>query len=261
MHVLNHRGRSFQVKGPLNLQRSPQGHPVTFQAGSSESGRSFAARQADAVFAREYDMESAKRFYADIKNRATNAGRNPDHVKIFMGAQVVVAPTAAEAEEKYERILSYVSDEDALQNLEYFYNHMDFSKYDLDAPFPDVTSEGAKFFRGFTTTFANDAKRLNLTLRQVARRVATLKEDFFGTPNQVADAMETWLSGGAMDGFMIGNWVQPDGLQDFVELVVPELKRRGLYSDQYRGNTLRENLGVPIPMNRYARGHRSSPAA
>jgi FMN-dependent oxidoreductase (nitrilotriacetate monooxygenase family) len=252
MHVLDHHGAFFNVRGPLNLCRSAQGQPVTFQAGSSGDGRHFAARFAEGVFAREYDFESAKAFYADMKGRAAALGRNPAEMQIFQGAQIVVGRTVAEAEEKYEMILGYTSDADALKNLAYFYNHLDISGFDPDAPFPDLSRHGSNFFRGLTTKFAADAARLGLTLRQVARRVATLKEDFFGTPAQVADAMEAWFKGGAADGFLINNWVQPDGLRDFVELVVPELQRRGLYPNGYTGTTLRENLGLPFARSRYA---------
>ena len=253
MHVLGHEGTYFKVRGPLNMCRSPQGHPVTFQAGSSDAGRAFAARHAEGVFAREYAMETARQYYADVKERAAANGRNPAHMKILMGAQIIVAPTSSEAEEKYEQILSYTSDADALRNLGNFYNHMDFSQYDLDEPFPDISAQGSNFHRGLTAKFASDAKRLGLSLRQLARQVANQKEDFFGTPTQVADAMEAWFQGGAADGFLLSNWVQPDGLRDFITLVVPELRRRGLYPSGYAGTTLRDTMGLPFMPNRHAR--------
>ena len=252
MHLLAHEGRFFKVRGPLNMCRSPQGQPVTFQAGSSEAGRIFAAKYAEGIFAREYEMATAQQYYADLKARAGAIGRDPDQVQVLMGAQIIVGRTLAEAEEKYETILGYTSDTDALRNLGNFYNHHDFTGYDLDAPFPDLAAHGSNFHQGLTAKFQSDARRLGLTLRQVAQRVATQKEDFFGTPTQVVDAMEAWFQGGAADGFLLSNWVQPEGLRDFVELVVPELRRRGLYPDRYLGPTLRDNLGLPFARSRYA---------
>ena len=260
MHVLDHHGKYFDVRGPLNLCRSAQGRPVTFQAGSSGAGRNYAARFADGIFAREYDIESAKLFYADMKSRAASFGRDPKELNILMGAQIIVGRTLEEAEAKYETIMSYTSDADALKNIGNFYNHLDFSQFDLDAPFPDVSAHGSNFHQGLTSKFEADARRLGLTLRQVVRRVATQKEDFFGTPSQVADAMQAWFEGGAADGFLVSNWVQPDGLKDFVELVVPELRKRGLYPDDYAGKTLRENLGLPFAESRYAEKVRATTA-
>lgn len=252
MHVLDHHGKYYDVKGPLNIMRSPQGQPVIFQAGSSGTGRDFAARHASGIFAREYDYESARRYCQDLKDRAQAHGRARNDIQVFMGAQMVVGRSLMEAEDKYEKILNYTNDAEALKWLGHFYNHHDFSKYDLDAPFPDIADLGTNFFRGLTTKFEEEAKRLGLSLRQLAQRVATLKEDFFGTPEQVVDAMEAWFSGGAADGFLLSGWVQPEGLEDFVTLIVPELRRRGLYHEGYAGTTLRENLGIPFVPNRYA---------
>ncbi|CDK01792.1 putative monooxygenase MoxC [Microbacterium sp. C448] len=252
MHVLDHSGEYFQVRGPLNIERPVQGHPVAFQAGSSPVGRDFAARFAEGIFAKENSLDLAQEYYGDMKRRAAEHGRDPDQMNIFMGGQVVVGRTAAEAEDKYARILSYTDDEQALRWLGFYYNYLDFSVYDPDGPFPqEVTAIGANFFQGITARFAEEAARKNLTLREVAQMATTPREDFFGTPEQVADAMEQWFVEGAADGFLLNNWVQPVGLTDFVELVIPELRRRGIYSSEPPAATLRENLGLDHVPSRY----------
>ena len=253
MHVLNHEGKYFSVRGPLNIERPVQGHPVAFQAGSSPVGRNFAALVAEGVFAKENSIESAQEYYRDMKARAAGHGRDPGQMNVFMGAQVIVAPTMAEAEDKYAQVLSYTDDAEALRWLGFFYNYHDFSQYDPDGPFPqEVTSIGANFFQGITARFADEAARHKLTLRQVARMATTPREDFFGTPEKVADAMEQWLTEDATDGFLLNNWVQPEGLTDFVKLVIPELTRRGIYSTDAPKHTLRENLGLDRVSSRYS---------
>ncbi|CAG7616488.1 LLM class flavin-dependent oxidoreductase [Leucobacter soli] len=257
-HRLDFTGDYFSVRGPLNIQRSPQGHPVIFQAGSSPTGRAFASTHAEAIFAKNNTFEGAAEYYGDVKRLVGEAGRDPDLTKIFMGAHVVVAPTRAEAEDKFERILSYTDDAEALKWLSFFYDYADLSGYDLDGPFPDLSHLGANHMQGISKSWSDLAKRDNLTLRQVARIAATPREDFFGTPEEVADALEHWYRDGAADGFLLNPWLQTSGLEDFVSLVLPELRRRGLYPDEYAGGTLRENLGLPYVPNRHtvARGAR-----
>ncbi len=256
-HLLNHTGAHFSVRGPLNIQRSPQGQPVVFQAGSSPTGRDFAARHAEAIFAKEPTFDGAKEYTGDLKRRIAEAGRDPDHVQVFMGAHVIVAPTRAEAEDKFAQIASYTDDAEALKWLSFFYNYHDFSGEDLDGPFPVLTAVGDNHMQGITRAWEDRARRENLTLREVARLAATPREDFFGTPEDVADALEHWFTHGAADGFLINNWVQPSGLRDFTHLVIPELRQRGLYPDEYRGATLREHLGLPYVPNRYTDAARS----
>jgi len=252
-HRLDFTGRYFSVRGPLNIQRSPQGQPVIFQAGSSPTGRDFASRHAQAIFAKVPSFEAAHEYYGDIKHRVAEAGRNPDHTQIFVGASTIVAPTMAEAEDKYERLLSYTDDAEALKWLSFFYNYADLSGYDLDGPFPDLSELGQNHMQGLTGTWEKLAREQNLTLRQVARIASMPREEFFGTPEDVADAMEHWFRDGAADGFLLSPWLQTSGLEDFISLVLPELRRRGLYPGSYAGRTLRENLGLPFVPNRYSR--------
>lgn len=250
-HRLDFSGEYFSVRGPLNIQRSRQGQPVIFQAGSSPTGRAFAGRHAEAIFAKNNTFEGAAEYYGDVKRRVAEEGRDPDLTQIFMGAHIVVAPTRAEAEEKYERILAYTDDAEALKWLSFFYDYADLSGYDLDAPFPDLSSIGENHMQGLTRSWEELARRDGLTLRQVARIAATPREEFFGTPVEVADALEHWFRDGAADGFLLNPWLQTSGLEDFVSLVLPELRRRGLYPDSYAGRTLRENLGLPHVPNRH----------
>ena len=250
-HRLDFAGDYFSVRGPLNIQRSPQGRPVLFQAGSSPTGRDFAGRHAEAIFAKPPNFEAAHEYYGDVKRRVAEAGRNPDHTQIFTGASIIVAPTRAEAEDKYERLLGYTDDAAALKWLSFFYNYADLSGYDLDAPFPDLSALGANHMQGITGQWEALARKENLTLRQVARIATTPREEFFGTPEEVADALEHWFRDGAADGFLLNPWLQTSGLDDLITLVLPELRRRGLYPDAYAGGTLRDHLGLPFAENRY----------
>ncbi|MBB3112487.1 FMN-dependent oxidoreductase (nitrilotriacetate monooxygenase family) [Paenibacillus phyllosphaerae] len=252
LHTLNHKGEFFSVQGPLNIARSKQGHPVIFQAGASEVGKDYAAREADAVFTGHETVEDAIAFYQDVKKRAAAFGRNPDHVKIFPGIAPVVGSTEEEAERKYQEVVDLVSAENALLYLGRFFEHHDFSQYDLDAPFPELGDLGRNSFQSGTDKIKADAKAKGLTLRQVALSVATPRPTFIGTAEQVADKVQEWFERGAADGFMIGSSV-PRGLEDFIDHVVPILQARGLFRTEYESDTLRGNLGVPIPENRYAK--------
>lgn len=250
MHTLNHVGEFFSVKGPLNIARSKQGQPVIFQAGSSEVGKNYAAKHADSVFTGHETMEDARIFYQDVKSRAASFGRNPNEVLIFPGIAPILGRTPEEAERKYQEVASLVTIENALDYLGRFFEHHDFSQYPLDEPFPDLGDLGKNSFQSSTDKIKQDAKEKGLTLRQVALQVATPRGGFIGTPEQVADRIQAWFEGGAADGFMITAAV-PNGLEDFVDLVVPILQERGLFRTEYESDTLRGNLGLPIPENRY----------
>jgi FMN-dependent oxidoreductase (nitrilotriacetate monooxygenase family) len=253
LHTLNHQGTYFSVKGPLNIARSRQGHPVIFQAGSSNVGRDFAAKQADAVFTGHETLQEAVAFYEDVKQRAVSFGRKREDVLIFPGIGPIIGRTREEAERKYEEVVNLVSVEEALKYLGRFFEHHDFSQYDVDAPFPDVGDLGRNSFQFGTDRIKANAREKGLTLRQVALSVATPRPGFLGTPEEVADRVQEWFEAGAADGFIISS-VVPRGLEDFVELVVPILQRRGLFREEYAHDTLRENLGLKIPVNRYAAG-------
>ncbi|MBW5449270.1 NtaA/DmoA family FMN-dependent monooxygenase [Cohnella sp. CFH 77786] len=253
MHRLNHKGKYFSVEGPLNIARSKQGHPVIFQAGSSESGKNLAARSADAVFTGHETIEEAREFYRDVKGRAAALGRSPDEIAIFPGIGPIIGRTEEEAERKYEEIASLVSIDKALDFLGRFFDHHDFSQYPLDEPFPDLGDLGSNSFRSGTDKIKRTAKEQGLTLRQVALRSATPRGEFVGTPERIADLIQRWHEEEAADGFIIHSAL-PSGLSDFVDLVVPILQQRGIYRTEYESDTLRGNLGLPIPENRYARG-------
>lgn len=252
LHRLDHQGKHFSVQGPLNIARSKQGQPIVFQAGSSDAGRNLAAKTADAVFTGHETIEEAQAFFADVKERAAAYGRSPDSILIFPGIGPIVGATPEEAERKYEETASLGSIEDALRYLGRFFDHHDFSQYPLDEPFPDLGELGSNGFKSTTDRIKQKAKEHNLTLRQVALRSTTPRGNFIGTPEQVADEIQRWFETGAADGFIVGSGV-PNGLNDFVDQVVPILQARGLYREEYEHDTLRGNLGLTFPINRYAK--------
>lgn len=251
LHRLNHQGKYFSVEGPLNIARSRQGHPVVFQAGSSESGKRLAAQSADAVFTGHDTIEEAKAFYKDVKDRTVHAGRSRDDIVILPGIGPIIGTTQEEADRKYEELASLVSIEKALDYLGRFFDHHDFKQYPLDEPFPELGDIGANSFRSGTDKIKRNAKELGLTLRQVALRSATPRTAFIGTPEKIADLIQRWYEEEAADGFIISPPL-PGLLQDFVDLVVPILQERGLYRTEYESDTLRGNLGLRVPVNRYA---------
>lgn len=252
LHRLDHQGKHFSVTGPLNIARSRQGHPVIFQAGSSESGKNLAAKGADAVFTGHETIEEAKAFYKDVKQRTVAAGRSADDIVILPGIGPIIGKTAEEAERKYEELAGLVSIDNALNYLGRFFEHHDFSQYLLDEPFPEIGDLGSNSFRSGTDKIKKSAKEKGLTLRQVALQSATPRTPFIGTPERIADLIEQWHAEEAADGFIIHTHI-PSGLEDFVNEVVPILRERGLYRVDYESSTLRGNLGLPIPENRYAK--------
>ena len=253
MHRLDHKGEFYSVQGPLNISRSKQGSPVLIQAGSSEAGRGFAAKIADAIFTGQSTRSDAAGFYKDIKTRAEESGRDPRQVLILPGCSPVVGDTPEEAEAKYQEIANLVVIDDALNYLGRYFNDIDFSPYDLDEPFPDLGDFGRNGWESTTDRIKQVAKEERLTLREMALRSTTPRNEFIGTPTQVADSMQKWFENGAADGFMLVPSVLPQGFNDFVEHVLPILKERGLFRTEYEADTLRGNLGLPKPENRYAK--------
>jgi FMN-dependent oxidoreductase (nitrilotriacetate monooxygenase family) len=249
LHVLNHKGRYLQVRGPLNIARPVQGWPVIVQAGASEAGRQLAAETAEVVFAAGGRLPDAQAFYADVKGRMEALGRDRDHLKILPGAFVVVGETVEEAREKRARLDSLVYYESAIASLSIALGH-DAFVFDPDAPLPEIPeSNASKTSRDRVVAMA---KRENLTVRQLAQRLGGYSGlAFVGTPKTIADSMEEWLIGEGSDGFNVMFPFVPEGLDDFVDKVVPELQRRGLFRREYEGRTLRENLGLPKPRNRF----------
>ncbi|QHW32926.1 LLM class flavin-dependent oxidoreductase [Paenibacillus rhizovicinus] len=251
MHTLDHKGSYFSVKGPLNIARSKQGETVIFQAGASESGKQFAAKWANAIFTGQESAEEAKLYYDDVKGRAAALGRNPEEIVIMPGIGPIIGRTQEEAERKYEAIANLVSIDKALDFLGRFYEYHDFTQYALDEPFPELGELGRNSFRSATDRMKERAKEEGLTLRQVALQVATPKPTFLGTPESVADKLQAWFEAGAADGFIVGS-AAPNGLEEFVDHVVPILQARGLFREEYEADTLRGNLGLPTPVNRHA---------
>ncbi|MGE7960300.1 LLM class flavin-dependent oxidoreductase [Pseudomonas sp. NPDC089530] len=259
LHALEHKGEFFAVKGPLNIARSRQGQPVLFQAGTSEDGRNFAAANADAIFVSPEHFDEAQAYYQDLKRRAQGFGRDPQLLSILPGIRPIVGRDAAEVEDRYQQAVALVSIEDAIVALGRPFNDHDFSQYPLDAPFPELGDLGANSQKGGSERIKQLARDEGLTLRQVALRFSQPRRDFVGTPEQVADAIEHWFENGAADGFIL-NSLLPDGLQYFTELVVPVLQQRGLFRSEYSGQTLRDNLGLPVPVNRYAAAASAAPS-
>jgi len=251
MHVLDHKGEYLSVRGPLNIARPPQGWPVIVQAGASEAGRQLAAETAEMVFAAGSDIGGAQRFYADVKGRMTKLGRNPDHLKILPGAFVVVGDSVEEAKGKRAILDSLVHYDSAIASLSIALG-TDASKFDPEGPLPEIPETNAsKTGRERTIELA---QRENLNVRQLAQRLGGYSGlAFVGTPQTIADQMQEWLETNACDGFNIMFPYLPGGLDDFVDKVVPELQRRGIFRSEYEGVTLQENLGLPRPAILYFR--------
>lgn len=252
LHALDHKGEFFSVKGPLNIARSKQGHPLIFQAGTSNDGRNFAAEYSDAIFVHAESLEEAQAYYKDLKSRATGFGRNPLDLSILPGIRPIVGRDEAEVERRYQQAVELVSIEDAIVALGRPFNDHDFSQYPLDAPFPELGDLGSNSQKGGSDRVKQLAKDEGLTLREVALFFSRPRREFVGTAEQVADTIQTWFEHGAADGFII-NSLLPDGLQYFAELVVPVLQTRGLFRSEYSGSTLREHFNLQVPENRYAR--------
>jgi alkanesulfonate monooxygenase len=249
LHVLDHKGEHLSVRGPLNIARPVQGWPVIVQAGASDAGRQFAAETAEAIFASSRTIEDGRRFYADMKARVRAVGRSPDHMKILPGALVIVARTRAEAEEKRRLLDSLVHPDSSLPNLSMRLG-VDASRFDLDAPLPEIPQTNAS--QSSRDALVALARRDNLTVRQLAEMVGGHGGlQMVGTAAEIADTMQEWLETEASDGFNIMFHTVPEGLDDFVDMVVPELQRRGLFRREYEGTTLRDHLGLPRPENRF----------
>ena len=252
MHRLDYKGEFLSVQGPLNIARSKQGRPILIQAGASEAGKEFASRHADAIFATNRSLEDGKDFYKEIKERAAKHGRNPDEVLILPGCGPIVGGTPQEANDKYNQIANLVSMTDALNYLGRYFNDIDFTRFEIDSPFPELGDFARNGWESATDRIKEAAREQNLTLRQVALQETTPKPAYIGTPANVADTMQLWFEERAADGFMVSNSVLPDGFTEFVDGVVPILKERGLFRTAYEDDTFHGNLGLPVPPNHYA---------
>ncbi|PBQ13441.1 nitrilotriacetate monooxygenase [Pseudomonas congelans] len=252
LHVLDHQGEHFRVKGPLNVARSPQGQPVMVQAGSSEVGRDLAAQTAEVVFTAQTSLASAQAFYADLKGRLSAYGRAVDSLKIMPGVFIVVAETEALAKAKFESFQELVEPRVGVALLGRMLGNFDLSGYPLDGPLPELplTDSGQRSRQKLLTELADQE---SLTLAQLGRRIAGGRghSSLIGTPEQIADELQRWFEQGAADGFNVLVPHLPGGLEDVAQLLVPELQRRGLFRTEYEGTTLRENLGLQRPAYRF----------
>ena len=256
LHTLNHKGDHFDVRGPLNVARSPQGHPVIVQAGGSDAGRELAAETAEVVFTIPNAIEKARSYYADVKGRMAGYGRTPDQLKILPSINPIVGETPAAAEATFQALQALVHPDVGRVLLAGELAGMDLFDLPVDSPFPaerlDTVSDAGKTHFGAVSEII---RRDRPTIRELYLRYAAARGALTirGTPAQVADTMQEWFEGGACDGFIIAFSHLPGGLDDVARLLIPELRRRGLFRTEYEGTTLRDNLGLQRPASRYAK--------
>jgi FMN-dependent oxidoreductase (nitrilotriacetate monooxygenase family) len=249
MHVVHHEGKFFKVDGALNIARTPQGHPVIIQAGASDTGRELAARTAEVVFASDSNPESAKVSYEDLKGRMAKYGRKREELKVLAGMPAVVGETREEADAKVERMQQLIHPDVGRFRLGTDLE-MDLSNLPLDEPIPEeLLPKSANLHKAFFDGIVKIIREEKPTLRQLYLRYERGRKTIKGTAKDVADVMEHWFVSGACDGFMMQFHTLPGGLQDFVEHVIPELQRRGLFRSDYQGATLRDHLGLERPAN------------
>lgn len=259
LHTLHHKGEHFAVKGPLNVPRPPQGHPVIVQAGGSDDMIEVASEFAEVVFCTPLTLADAKTFYDKIKGEAAKKGRDPDSMKVMPGLSTIIGRTEEEATEKFEYLQSLTHPIVAREILSLILGGIDLSPYSLDDPLPENLPQTNASVSSFNATVSL-ARRENLTIRQLALRMAGArgKSVIKGTPQSISDQMEEWFRNSGCDGFNVMPPYLPGGLNDFVDLVVPELQRRGIFRTQYEGKTLRQNLGLARPASRYDHAARTA---
>ena len=250
LRAIDHAGAFFKVKGPLNIGRSPQGHPVVLQAGGSEAGQDLAARTADIVFSVVQDIEEAKAGYASLKKRLPAFGRTPEDVTVLPGVMPIVGRTDKEAFEKLAVLQSFVSGSNAIAILSDRFGQ-DMSAYDLDGPIPDIALPDS--YHSFARVMLAKARRENMTLRDLYNLTAAARGHWVlcGSAENIADTLQQWFDGYAADGFNVMPPYFHEGFEDFVDLVVPILQERGLFRADYAGTTLRHHLGLTRPKNWY----------
>lgn len=263
VHTPNFVGQYFQVKGPLNVPRSPQGRPVLVQAGSSEGGKALGSRYADAIFTTQTTLPDGQAFYQEMKQRARAWGRDPQQLKIMPGLSTVIGSTEEEAFARFDRLNEFYG-EDGLLNQVAARVGLSISELDPDKPLPweriGPVSDFERGSHGFLEAQLNLARRENLTIRQLSRRILVGHRLLVGTPKQVADTLEHWFLAGAADGFNIMPDMFPSGVQIFVDEVVPLLRQRGVFRHEYTGRTLRDHLGLARPINQYEAARLAPPA-
>lgn len=254
LHTLNHKGKYYSVKGPLNSSRSPQGSPVIIQAGSSDAGIKLAAETAEVVFTAQQTLEEAQVFYKKVKEKAVEFGRHPNEIKVLPGVTPIIGRTEEEAREKYEQLQDLIVPEIGLDFLSDYLGGLDLSKYSLDEPLPEVIPEtnGNQSRRQLIIDLA---KRENLTIRQLYKRISGSRGHrlIFGTAKQIADQLEDWVNDRGADGFNLMFPYLPGSFTEFVDQVIPILQERGLFRKAYKEKTLRGHLGLSIPKSKYAK--------
>ena len=256
LHKLNHKGNFFSVRGPMNLARPPQGYPIIAQAGASEDGKELGAETAEVIFFSQQRVAVAREFYKDVKSRMAKYGRDPGQLKMLAGLNPTVGRTASEAQEKFEYIQSLIHPDVGKELISVDLGGADLSGISVDEPVPEhLIPEKTKSSTSRLKTVGGVARQEQLTIRQLYERYAGSRGSYsvVGTPEQIADQMEEWLTTDAADGFIIQASYLPGGFEDFVNLVMPELRRRGLFRTEYAGLTLREHLGLRRPESRYAK--------
>lgn len=251
VHRLDHTGERFRVAGPLNLPRPPQGRPVIAQAGASEAGRALAARIGEIVFIAGGGLEGSREQYADLKERAAALGRDPDGLLVLPALSPIVAPTQAEAEDRFAALEDLLDPVVSLGDLEYWLGGVDLTRYDLDGQLPELPASNKSV--STAERIYTEARASGLSIREFAKASSATNSRYtIGTPTDVADHIEEWFTTGAADGFNVVFAQLPDTLDAFADLVVPELQRRGLFRTEYEGTTLREHLGLARPASRWA---------
>jgi FMN-dependent oxidoreductase (nitrilotriacetate monooxygenase family) len=246
VRALNHKGRFFQVKGPINMSRCPQGQPVIIQAGGSEPGLELAARTADVVFSVVQDLEAARIAYADLKGRMAKYQRAPDELAVLPGVMPIIGRSDAEARDKLSKLQSWLTPTNAATLVASRIGY-EVAGHPLDGPVPPPPPfQGSQ---AFSHVLYETARREKMTLRELYNLTAAARGHWVicGTPTSIADTLEEWFIGKAADGFNVLPPYFPGAFADFVDLVVPELQRRGLFRRDYHGRTLREHLGLRVP--------------
>ena len=249
LHVLNHAGKHFKVRGPLTIPRSPQGQPVLVQAGSSDDGRNLAASVAEVIFTIQRDLPAAQDFFTDIKRRAIAFGRDPNHALVMPGVVPIIGRTRQEAQDRYEELQALIHPEAGLIALSRALG-TDLRNADVDGPLPEIDIANLPQSRG--VGIIETARRERMSVRDVYEKLVVSKghRQLIGTPVDIADSLQEWFEGGAADGFNIMPAQMRGGLRDFTEAVIPELQRRGLFRKAYEGTMLRDHLGLPVPQGR-----------
>ena len=252
LHRLNHKGKYFSVRGPLTIERSPQGRPIIVQAGQSQLGRALAAETAEVIFTVQQNVDDARAFYSDVKTRAAAFGRSANEINVMPGLLPIVGKTRREAEEKLRKINALIHPEVGIDRLSNILG-IDLSDYPLDGPLPEIP-RGAEQ-QGRQKIVIDLARRHNFTISQLYQEVTGVRGHriLCGTAEEIADSMEEWVDGGAADGFNIMSLTYPDELNEFVDQVIPILQQRKVFREKYESKLLRENLGLPIPKNSQTR--------